>query len=128
MWSELRRDQDFPGRALTGPRNMESVDPTESEGGTREPAPWRSLSAPEDQLQCDRSVRGTVGKEGYNLLILHVNQVPEVAVAFVACCLGDLVFKKEKMKIQAHGVQLKTHSCLSPRPLQGVWTQQTQEK
>lgn len=43
----------------------------------------------------------TVGKEGYNLPIFYVNQAPEVAVAFVVCCLGDLILEKGRMKIQA---------------------------
>lgn len=42
-----------------------------------------------------------MGKESYNLPIFHVNQAPEVAVAFVACCLGDLILEKGRMKIQA---------------------------
>lgn len=73
----------------------------------------------------------TVGKEGYNLPIFHVNQAPEVAVAFVACCLGDLILEKGRMKIQALPLtsrppspNLKTHSHSSLGPLQGAWTQQ----
>lgn len=43
---------------------------------------------------------GAVGKEAYNLPIFRVNQAPEVAGAFMACCLGDSVLEKAKMKIQ----------------------------